>query len=85
MEGKPMQVYTKGHRVHQASYGVGTVTASDARHTVIDFDEHGVRTFSTPIVTLEPSSVAAPLTASGRPRAKRTKAAAAPSTRGTAR
>ncbi len=81
-----MQLYPKGHRVQQASYGVGTVTASDARHTVIDFDEHGVRTFSTPLVTLQPSDTAAPAAATGRARAKRTKAAAATATpRGTAR
>lgn len=79
-----MQVYTKGHRVHQATYGAGTITASDSRHTVIDFDEHGVRTFSTPLVTLEPSSVEAPPAATARTRARRTRAAAA-TTRGATR
>lgn len=50
----------------QAQYGTGTITASNEHHTVIDFDEHGIRTFSTPLVRLERSSTAAP----GRPKRK---------------
>jgi hypothetical protein len=30
------------------------------RHTVIEFDEHGSRMFSTPLVRLEPSDTPAP-------------------------
>ena len=55
-----MRVYAKGDRVSQPQYGAGTVTEANERHTVIDFDEHGIRTFSTPLVTLERTSVAAP-------------------------
>jgi len=55
--------YSTGDRVVQASYGTGTITASNERHTIIDFDEHGIRTFSTMIVRLERTSVPAP----GRP------------------
>ena len=45
-----MGSYSAGDRVVQASYGTGTITASNERHTIIDFDEHGIRTFSTMIV-----------------------------------
>jgi hypothetical protein len=38
-------------------------------HTVIDFDEHGARTFSTSLVQLDPSSTAAPVKAA-KPRRK---------------
>ena len=55
-----MRVYAKGDRVSQPQYGAGTVTEANERHTIIDFDEHGIRTFSTPLVTLERTSVAAP-------------------------
>ena len=58
-----MGSYSVGDRVLQASYGTGTITASNERHTIIDFDEHGIRTFSTTIVRLERTSVTAP----GRP------------------
>jgi hypothetical protein len=63
-----------GDRVSQAQYGAGTITAVDDRHTVIDFDEHGPRTFSTPLVKLERSDTAAPV------RAKTTRRKAAPRT-----
>ena len=75
-----MALYSVGDRVMQAQYGTGTVTASNEHHTVIDFDEHGIRTFSTPLVRLERSATAAP----GRPSrrkagtgARKTKVAAA--------
>ena len=44
----------------QATYGHGTVVAANDQHTVIEFDEHGSRTFSTRLVRLERSTVAAP-------------------------
>jgi hypothetical protein len=34
-----------GTRVTQTSLGNGTVTAVDARHTTVEFDRHGSRTF----------------------------------------
>lgn len=55
-----MRHYAIGDRVSQPQYGVGTVTASNEYHTVIDFDEHGTRTFATPLVRLERSTTAAP-------------------------
>lgn len=70
-----MANYSVGDRVTQAQYGTGTVTAANERHIVIDFDEHGIRTFSTPLVRLERSSTAAPQRAA---KATRRKKAVAP-------
>lgn len=66
-----MRPYAIGDRVSQPQYGAGTITAVDEHHTVIDFDEHGPRTFSTPLVKLERSSTTAPV----RAKAARRKAA----------
>ena len=55
-----MKGFSQGDRVLQATYGVGTVTSVDEHHIVIDFDEHGSRRFSTSLVKLEASDVAAP-------------------------
>ena len=52
----------------RAQYGPGTVVESNERHTVIDFDDHGVRRFVTMMVDLKPSTVLAPT------KAKRAKA-----------
>ncbi len=52
--------YSAGNRVVHAHYGDGTVTAVNEYHTVIDFDAHGSRTFSTPLVQLASSAVPAP-------------------------
>ncbi len=67
-----MRLFTIGDRVSQPQYGAGTVAASNEYHTTIDFDEHGPRTFSTPIVKLERSATVAP------PRAKPARRKAAP-------
>jgi hypothetical protein len=40
-------------RVQHSQYGAGTVTQRDVFHTVIDFDQHGIRRFRTNLVTLE--------------------------------
>jgi len=55
-----MQKYSSGQRVEQEQYGPGTILESNEYHTVIDFDEHGVRRFVTQMVDLESSSVPAP-------------------------
>ncbi|MBI3049714.1 MAG: hypothetical protein HYY76_15525 [Acidobacteria bacterium] len=55
-----MPRYLVGDRVSQAQYGHGTITVLNDHHTVIDFDEHGSRTFATPLVRLERSSTVAP-------------------------
>ena len=53
-------VYSVGDRVSQGQYGTGTVTVANDHHTVIEFDEHGSRTFATRLVQLERSATAAP-------------------------
>jgi len=63
-----MRVFTKGDRVTQPTYGAGTVTDANERHTVIEFDEHGTRTFMTALVTLEATDEPAP---PGRARASK--------------
>jgi hypothetical protein len=55
-----MKSFGVGDRVVQADYGAGTVTAADARHTVIDFDLHGVRRFVTTMVSLTATTEPAP-------------------------
>ena len=67
-----MRVFAIGDRVSQPQYGAGTVAAANEYHTTIDFDDHGPRTFATPIVKLERSMTAAPV------RAKTTRRKAAP-------
>ena len=55
-----MKLFSIGARVAQPNYGAGTITLSNEYHTIIDFDEHGSRTFSTPLVKLEPTTTVAP-------------------------
>jgi Protein of unknown function (DUF3553) len=61
--------FAAGKRVTQPSYGAGTIVSTDERHTVIEFDDHGRRTFVTSMVALEPSSTPAPERAAARRRA----------------
>jgi hypothetical protein len=56
-----MLKYTSGDRVAHTQYGDGTVNSVNEYHTVIDFDAHGVRTFSSPRVVLSTSSTSAPV------------------------
>ena len=63
-----MAKFSAGDRVVQPQYGAGTVTVANDRHTVIDFDEHGVRTFITTMVTLDATSEPAPARATTRKR-----------------
>jgi len=69
-----MASYIPGARVSQDNYGPGTVLESNEYHTVIDFDEHGVRRFVTTIVDLKTTTVPAPV------KAKRAKAKRKPKT-----
>jgi preprotein translocase subunit YajC len=68
--GSAMKAWTKGDRVVQATYGLGTLVEINEHHTVIEFDEHGRRTFSTRLVVLQASSEPAP---SRSPRKRATK------------
>ncbi len=55
-----MASFKVGDRVVQANYGPGTITGADDHHTVINFDEHGVKTFATSLVALERTASPAP-------------------------
>ena len=56
-----MLKYTRGDRVAHTQYGDGTVNRTNEYHTVIDFDAHGVHTFSSPRVVLSASSTPPPV------------------------
>jgi hypothetical protein len=58
--GNPMKAWTKGDRVAQPTYGAGTLVEVNEHHTVIDFDEHGRRVFSTRLVVLQATNEPAP-------------------------
>lgn len=69
-----MRLFSKGDRVSQPNYGPGTITEANTYHTVIEFDQHGIRTFVTDRVVLEPTNEPAPARAKGsRKRATRKK------------
>jgi hypothetical protein len=55
-----VKLFAKGSRVSQATYGAGTVTSSDERYTVIEFDQHGRRVFLTDMVALSKTDEPAP-------------------------
>lgn len=57
---KRMRVFVKGDRVCQRQYGTGTIVDTDVWHTVIDFDDHGLRKFATQLVELQQTSVPPP-------------------------
>ena len=58
--GSPMKGWSKGDRVVQATYGPGTLVEVNEHHTVIDFDEHGRRTFASRLVVLQATNEPAP-------------------------
>jgi hypothetical protein len=58
--GKSLKGWSKGDRVVQPTYGAGTLVEVNEHHTVIDFDEHGRRTFSSRLVVLQATNEPAP-------------------------
>ena len=66
-----MKAWTKGDRVVQPTYGPGTLVEVNEHHTVIDFDDHGRRVFSTRLVVLQSTNEPPPAKA---PRKRATKA-----------
>lgn len=68
-----MSAYEIGDRVAHQQYGDGTITRVNEYHTVIDFDSHGPRTFSSPRVVLTRSTSEAPVKTTRRKRAVRAK------------
>lgn len=73
-----MHIYAKGDRVSHGTYGSGTIFSANAIHTVIDFDEHGHKTFVTSLVQLEKTSSPAPVRAKAVRRAKKAPVEASP-------
>ena len=61
-----MTLHSAGARVAHVEYGDGTVLRADEYHTVIDFDAHGPRTFSSPRVVLVSANTTAPPKAAKR-------------------
>ena len=72
-----MKGWSKGDRVSQPTYGSGTLVEVNEHHTVIDFDEHGHRTFVTNLVQLEKTSSPAPIRQKAARRSKKSAPAAA--------
>jgi hypothetical protein len=70
--GNAMKSWAKGDRVSQPTYGAGTLVEVNEHHTVIDFDEHGRRVFSTRLVVLQTTNEPAP-TKTPRKRAAKAK------------
>jgi hypothetical protein len=67
-----VKLFAKNSRVTQATYGAGTVTSSDERYTVIEFDQHGRRTFLTDMVALSKTDEPAPSRPAKRAKKART-------------
>ena len=57
MTAKLMSV---SQRVSHEKYGLGVITETDSKYTIIEFDEHGKKKFVTEIVSLEASDVPPP-------------------------
>jgi len=68
-----MKSWSKGDRVVQPTYGLGTLVEVNEHHTVIDFDEQGRRTFKTSLVTLQATSEPAPARAARKRASKKAK------------
>lgn len=64
--------WTKGDRVEQANYGKGTILEYNEHHVVIEFDEHGKKTFATRLVQLTTTSEPAPAKAARKRAARKT-------------
>lgn len=53
--------FRKDARVAHTRFGPGVVIDADARYTIIEFDEAGVRKFVTDLVRLERSELPVPI------------------------
>jgi hypothetical protein len=71
-----MKRFDVGARVHEPTYGPGSVIAIEDAFTRIQFDDNTVRKFLTSLAKLEPSSEPAP-TARPRTRKRKTTTASA--------
>jgi hypothetical protein len=66
--------WAKGDRVVQPTYGAGTILEYNEHHVVIEFDEHGKKTFSTRLVVLQTTNEPAPVKAARKRAPRKTKA-----------
>jgi hypothetical protein len=66
--GATMANVHKGDRVSHERFGLGLVVEVNTRHTVIAFDQTGVRKFATALVHLDPSDAPPPAGTAGRRR-----------------
>jgi len=67
------KTWTKGDRVVQPTYGAGTILEYNEHHVVIEFDEHGKKTFSTRLVVLQTTNEPAPAKAARKRAPRKTK------------
>lgn len=67
------KTWSKGDRVVQPTYGAGTIVEYNEHHAVIEFDEHGRRTFATRLVVLQSTSEPAPAKAARKRAPRKTK------------
>jgi hypothetical protein len=67
----------KNDRVSHTRFGPGVVIDADARYTIIEFDEAGVRKFVSTLVRLERCELPVPVKPAPVRRRRRTTAAAA--------
>ena len=56
-----MRILRKDDRVSHPRFGPGVIIQVDARYTVIEFDEQGLRKFVTTLVQLERSDLPLPV------------------------
>jgi hypothetical protein len=56
-----MSSFRKDDRVSHTRFGLGVVIDVDARYTLVEFDEEGVRKFLTTLVQLERSELPLPV------------------------
>ncbi len=75
-----MKRFELGARVHEPTYGPGSVIAVEDAYTRIQFDDNTVRKFLTSLATLEPTSEPAPTV---RPRTRKRKTASASAAKST--
>ena len=69
--------FRKDDRVSHTRFGPGVVIDADARYTIIEFDEAGVRKFVSTLVRLERCELPVPVKPAPRRRRRRTTATAA--------
>jgi uncharacterized protein DUF3553 len=74
------KTWAKGDRVVQPTYGAGTILEYNEHHVVIEFDEHGKKTFSTRLVVLQTTNEPAPAKAARKRAPRKTKAKKAEAT-----